>query len=164
MNASGPILLAALLVADRSLAMPMPSTQESAAQRWLAHTPVTPELEVPGTQKEWALQREAIRAQLWKLLGDLPPRPKVPQARLLSREQRDGYTLEKFQFDNAAGATVPGWLILPQNAPGPVSRHPLLSLARGTIRDRQGRDLPNQCHPRGRRPGSGPARLRGAGH
>jgi dienelactone hydrolase len=45
----------------------------------------------------------------------LPPRPKVPEVEILSREDRGDYVLEKFQFDNGAGATVPGCLLLPKN-------------------------------------------------
>jgi len=36
----------------------------------------------------------------------------------LSREERPGYFLEKFQFDNGAGATVPGYLLLPRHVSG----------------------------------------------
>jgi hypothetical protein len=35
----------------------------------------------------------------------------------VSREDRGDYLLEKFQFDNGAGATVPGYLLLPKKAP-----------------------------------------------
>jgi dienelactone hydrolase len=34
---------------------------------------------------------------------------------LLSREDRSDYVVEKFQFDNGAGAMVPGYLLLPKN-------------------------------------------------
>jgi len=36
----------------------------------------------------------------------------------MSREDRDGYVVEKFQFDNGAGALVPGYLLLPKDLKG----------------------------------------------
>ena len=38
----------------------------------------------------------------------------------LQREDRGDYWLEKFQFDNGAGATVPGYLLLPKMTQGRV--------------------------------------------
>ena len=51
-------------------------------------------------------------------MGKLPPRPKQPHIETLSREDRGDYLLEKFQFDNGAGAIVPGYLLLPKNPHG----------------------------------------------
>ena len=48
-------------------------------------------------------------------MGDLPPRPKVTPVKTLSREDKGAYTLEKFEFDNGAGAIVPGYLLIPNN-------------------------------------------------
>jgi hypothetical protein len=39
---------------------------------------------------------------------------------MLSREDRGDYILEKFQFDNHAGAIVPGYLLLPKQTQGSV--------------------------------------------
>ena len=47
-------------------------------------------------------------------------RPEHPNVQTLSREDRGDYFLEKFEFDNGAGATVPGYLLLPKKANGPV--------------------------------------------
>lgn len=80
----------------------------------------TPEFNSPRTVQEWELKRAKIRDELWQLLGDLPGRPKVPSVRMIKREDRGDYILEKFEFDNAANAIVPGYLLLPKNAPGKV--------------------------------------------
>ena len=61
-----------------------------------------------------------MRRELWELLGHMPPRPKVPKIETVSREDRGTYVVEKFRFDNGAGSIVPGYLILPKNAPGKV--------------------------------------------
>jgi len=65
-------------------------------------------------------QRARVQTQLRDLLGRLPARPAVPAVRTLIREDRGHYVVEKFEFDNAAGATVPGYLVLPKNAAGPL--------------------------------------------
>lgn len=109
------MFLAALLVAPN---VSMAQTNQPIAQIWLAHAPVAPPFKVPSTLALWKKQRKAIRAELWKLLGQLPPRPKVPAVKTLSVEDRGAYKLEKFSFDNGAGAVVPGYLLLPKNATG----------------------------------------------
>ncbi len=90
-------------------ARPAPTTAEC----WLANAAIAPAFTVLSTVADWQTQRAQVRNQLWRLLGNLPPRPKLPQVETLSRVERDGYGLEKFQFDNGAGATVPGYLLLP---------------------------------------------------
>jgi hypothetical protein len=72
-----------------------------------------PELPIPATLDEWKKQRKEIRETLVSVMGDLPARPKVTQVKTLSRENKGAYTLEKFEFDNGAGATVPGYLLIP---------------------------------------------------
>lgn len=75
---------------------------------------------VPRSLKEWKARRASVRRRLWQLLGDLPPRPVKPAVRLLWRKQREGFTLEKFEFDNEAGAIVPGYLCLPEGLEAPA--------------------------------------------
>lgn len=96
----------------------MAQTNPSAATRWLEAAPVAPDFKIPKTKRAWEKQRKEIRAELWQLLGKLPPRPKVPKVETLSREDKGDYIQEKFQFDNGAGATVPGYLLLPKNVSG----------------------------------------------
>jgi dienelactone hydrolase len=79
-----------------------------------------PDLKAPASLGEWQANRTIIRSELWHLLGDLPERPKVPPVRILKREDRGAYSLEKFEFDNGAGAIVPGYLLLPKNLTGKV--------------------------------------------
>lgn len=80
---------------------------------WLLAMPPVPELTVPLSREAWEETRRQIRAQLWRLLGTLPPRP-APKVEILTRESGDGFVVEKFRFDNGAGATVPGCLVLPK--------------------------------------------------
>lgn len=92
----------------------MSQTNKSESARWLEATQVAPEFAAPATRQEWRQDRKAMRAQLWQLLGKLPARPAVPEVQTILREDRGEYILEKFQFDNKAGATVPGYLLLPK--------------------------------------------------
>ena len=89
----------------------------NATTRWLETTPA-PEFSVAPTQKGWDVQRRRVRRQLWELLGELPSRPKTPAVRLLSREDKGDFLLERFEFDNQAGSTVPGYLLLPKRIHG----------------------------------------------
>jgi dienelactone hydrolase len=91
------------------------STNQTAANCWLENAPPVPAFSIPKSRRAWEKQGKETRAQLWQLLGKLPPRPKVPKVETLSHEDRGDYILEKFQFDNGAGATVPGYLLLPKN-------------------------------------------------
>jgi dienelactone hydrolase len=96
----------------------MADTNSTVAQRWLAAAPPVPEFRIPVSRTAWERQRKQVRAQLWQLLGKLPPRPKNLVVKTLKREDRGDYILEKFQFDNGAGAVVPGYLLIPKKIAG----------------------------------------------
>jgi dienelactone hydrolase len=53
-------------------------------------------------------------------LGDLPPRPSPPRARIISRELRAGYTLENVSIDNGVDGDVSALLLVPSGRTGPV--------------------------------------------
>ena len=109
--------LLALLVSSIPT-MLMAQTNPTDAARWLAEAEVAPAFKAPQSKAAWERQRKEIRGRLWQLLGKLPPRPKLPKVETLSREDRGDYRVEKFQFDNGAGATVPGYIFLPKNVAG----------------------------------------------
>jgi dienelactone hydrolase len=113
-----PLKLTSVLIG--AIVLPMHLSLHAEPPAWLAAAPPAPELKLPATPAAWTEQRATLRAQLWQLLGQLPPRPPVPTVTRLAREERDGYSLERFRFDNGAGATVPGVLLLPKGASGKV--------------------------------------------
>ena len=94
------------------------SQEPTDTQRWLEHAPLAPDFHAAKTRRAFEKQRAEVRATLWQLLGKLPPRPRVPKVKTLSREDQGAYWLERFEFDNGAGATVPGVLLLPKNISG----------------------------------------------
>jgi len=91
---------------------------QSQAERWLAQAQLLPPFAVPNSLAKWEDERKDIRNTLWGLLGRLPPRPRVPKIQMLSRNDRGEFVVEKFSFDNGAGATVPGYILLPKNSAG----------------------------------------------
>src|SRR5262249_11943406 len=98
----------------------MAQTNETEAARWLAGAQPTPAFVAPASKEAWERQRQKVRAQVWELLGKLPPRPTIPRVITLKHEDRGEYQLEKFEFDNEAGARVPGYLLLPKGVTGKV--------------------------------------------
>ena len=96
----------------------MAQTNQTDAARWLAKAALAPALAAPASRADWEAQRQQVRAQFWELLGQLPPRPGVPKVETLATEDRGDYLVEKFQFDNGAGATVPGYLLRPKRLAG----------------------------------------------
>ena len=108
---SGTLLAAALQTFDPALLMA--DERPAAAERWLQHTDLAPAFRAPASLSEWQSQRAKVREQLKALLGKLPPRPGALKVETVSREDRGGYAVEKFRFDNGAGATVPGYMVIP---------------------------------------------------
>jgi dienelactone hydrolase len=102
------------LLAGRAPGQPVSST----AATWLSKAEVAPPFAAPQTLSDWEGERQDIRKELWVLLGRMPPRPKTPEIETLSREDRGTYVVEKFRFNNGAGSTVPGYVILPKNVAG----------------------------------------------
>src|SRR5579859_6270045 len=96
----------------------MSQTNPSQAERWLANAQLPPPFVAPRSKPEWEAGRQEIRAMLWQLLGKLPARPKVASVQTISRDDRGDFVVEKFSFDNGAGATVPGYLLLPKQPVG----------------------------------------------
>lgn len=104
-----------------NLAVTLPAPPQ--AQRWLDAANVAPAFAAPATRQAWETKRQEIRAQLWTLLGQLPPRPHPLKVETLFREDRGDFVVEKFQFDNAAGSDVRGYLLLPKAG---AAKHPAI--------------------------------------
>lgn len=79
-----------------------------------------PEFAAPEDLRTWQQQRAEIRATVVRLLGDVPARPKSPVVRITSREEKPGYIVERFEFNNGAGAVVPGYFLIPSSAKKPL--------------------------------------------
>jgi dienelactone hydrolase len=78
-----------------------------------------PEFNAPSSLRQWQQKRIDIRKTIISLFGNIPDRPQTVDVRMVSTEKRDGYTLEKFEFDNGAGAVVPGYFLTPTQGSKP---------------------------------------------
>lgn len=85
---------------------------------WIDHAGLAPDFRVASSASEFEVQRREVRARLGELLGKLPPRPRVPAVNIISREDAGSHWVERFEFDNGAGSTVPGVLLLPKKLTG----------------------------------------------
>ena len=92
----------------------MAQPKTNVANRWLDSAEPTPELVIPATRPAWEADRKELRSLLWQRLGTFPARPIRPEVRMLQRENRGDYFLEKFEFEDGLGAVVPGYLLLPR--------------------------------------------------
>jgi len=96
----------------------MARMRKSEALRWLETAAVAPDFALPATRQAWEGKRARVRRQLWRFLGKLTERPPRPRVETLTRKDHGDYFAEKFQFDNEAGAVVPGYLLLPKHVNG----------------------------------------------
>lgn len=71
----------------------------------------------PDSADVWERQKPELREKLWRLLGRLPPLF-APKVTIEKKELRDGYTREHLAFQNGAGDTVYGYLLVPTGAQG----------------------------------------------
>lgn len=66
-------------------------------------------------------QTKRRREELWGLLGDLPARDRPIGARVLDRQQRDGYELEALLLDLNGLEEVPAYFVKPLGAKGKLA-------------------------------------------
>ena len=78
-------------------------------------------------RKSFHAYQETRRKELWNLLGDLPWQHIPQPAKLLAKEERDGYTLERLSLDLNGIEPVPAMLLIPHKrqtrAPGLLYIH-----------------------------------------
>jgi len=75
---------------------------------------------IPADPSAWKEQRPTVLRTVLESLGKLPPRPAPPRARIISRELRPGYTLEKISISNGVDGEVSALLLIPAGRRAPV--------------------------------------------
>ena len=75
-----------------------------------------PDYPRPASLEEWTKRREETRKTLWKLLGDLPPRPVKPDVTVVEKQDKGDYRLEKLAISNGAGAKITSYLLVPKGS------------------------------------------------
>ncbi len=76
--------------------------------------------EPPANADAWKAQRPDVLRKVMDALGDLPPRPSPPKARVVSRELRHGYTLERVAIDNGVDNEISALLLIPEKLQKPA--------------------------------------------
>lgn len=125
-------ILRQLIIRQYRAAAPPAAGPEAAAQYRRAESehdaqvPVTyknltaREFPLPKSPTAWKDQRPEIKKIVVQSLGDLPARPSEPRARLISRELRRGYTLEKVAIGNGVDGDVAALLLIPERRQEPA--------------------------------------------
>jgi dienelactone hydrolase len=75
---------------------------------------------IPADANSWKAQRPTVLRTVLESLGDLPARPSPPRARIISREIRPGYALEKVAISNGLDGEVTALVLIPEGRKGPV--------------------------------------------
>jgi len=79
-----------------------------------------PEMPIPATRAAWEGRRPEIRKILHECLGEMPPRPERLRSKILERQKRSGYTVEKVEIDNGFDSVIPSYLVIPDGLQGPA--------------------------------------------
>jgi dienelactone hydrolase len=79
-----------------------------------------PPFPTPTDAAAWQAQRPDVLRKVLHSLGDLPPRPSPQGARLIAREQRDGYSVESVTLDNGVDSAVTSLLLIPERRQTPA--------------------------------------------
>lgn len=85
-----------------------------------AYKLAVPEFHQPESAGAWKTQRPQVLKAVLDSLGDLPPRPAPQRVRLVTRELRSGYTLEKVTIDNGIDGEVSALLLVPDKRTTPA--------------------------------------------
>jgi dienelactone hydrolase len=78
------------------------------------------EFHIPETAAAWKKQRPDVLEKVRQSLGDLPPQPSPLRVRLVSRELRRGYSLERLAIDNGADGDISALLLIPDHLKKPA--------------------------------------------
>lgn len=80
-----------------------------------------PDWKPPTDLQKWEkTDKPEIRRTLLTLLGEMPERPDPTKVKILSREDKEHFTLERFEYFNGVDMTVPGILAMPKHAQGKI--------------------------------------------
>jgi dienelactone hydrolase/lysophospholipase L1-like esterase len=78
------------------------------------------EFRLPETAAAWKKQRPQVLKAVRESLGDLPPRPSPLKVRIVSRELRRGYTLERVGIDNGVDGEISALVLIPEKRSKPA--------------------------------------------
>jgi dienelactone hydrolase len=77
-------------------------------------------LALPENAAAWKMQRPAVHKAVVESLGEFPARPSPQKVRVVSRELRRGYTLERVAIDNGESNDISALLLMPEKRRNPA--------------------------------------------
>ena len=77
-------------------------------------------LALPTDAAAWRQQRPAVHRAVVDTLGEFPARPSPQKVRVVSRELRRGYTLERVAIDNGESNDISALLLVPEKRQTPA--------------------------------------------
>lgn len=87
-----------------------------------------PDWAIPNDLAKWQKDRVEVRKTLVQCMGNLPPRPDPKKVVVTSKEDKDDYRIERFEFFNGVDQVVNGVLLIPKGQKQPT---PAIILAHG---------------------------------
>lgn len=75
---------------------------------------------IPEDSSAWSQERPEVLKAVVGSLGDLPPRPSPQRTRVVAREIRRGYVLERVNIDNGVNSEVTSLMLIPDNCRTPA--------------------------------------------
>jgi dienelactone hydrolase len=79
-----------------------------------------PDFGLPESAALWQTRRPEVLRTLGATLGDLPERPAPPRSRVVSRERRAGYRLERVAIENGVDQEIGALVLVPDGLTGPA--------------------------------------------
>lgn len=75
---------------------------------------------VPSSAEVWKRQRPELLQKVIGSMGELPPRPSPQKVRVVAREVRRGYTLERVAIDNGVDSQISAIVLIPEKRQNPA--------------------------------------------
>lgn len=72
-------------------------------------------LTIPNDLAAWKAQREKVKRIVLDSLGEMPPRPSPAKVTVVRVDKKNGWRIEKFEFDNGVDSRVPGYIAIPED-------------------------------------------------
>ena len=85
-------------------------------------------LAIPANLAQWKAQRAKVKSIVVSSLGEMPRRPGPDKVKVVNVDQRDGWRIEKFVFDNGVDTQVPGYIAIPEDG---QAKHPAILTMHG---------------------------------
>jgi dienelactone hydrolase len=84
---------------------------------------ITPDFSIPDSKSSWIEKRVETKSTIENLLSKSTLSLEIPEVQILSRQRRENYFLEKFEFQNSENRMVSGYFLIPDDG---KDQHPAI--------------------------------------